>query len=1104
IKMKKAFIFIALVALMFTVMSICVHAEQITLTTCSDAYIAEKTPNSAMGSSDKNNLLSAMNKGSSAALSRRDVVWKFDLTGIDTSSITEAKLYVNVKATTNPGIRVASIYKCLEAQWDENTVTWNTAPDISGEKIGEISIPLNSLKQYSIDVTNAVRNYEGDSLTLRLVLDTATATFSSKEENDGKAACLVLSDAPKVFVDSVSVTNKNGDNIQTIGFESGEDVVTRVKLSGVGSNQKILAITSFFNEEQLLVCKSEPADAQNGIADIEIDFTIPRTEDAGRCTLRTFLWDGVSLLPVGKSINARGVDRASVEDWSLVWSDEFENDGIDAEKWNVIDQGGGFGNEEEQYYRPENATVEDGVLKITAKKENYNGHKYTSAKLTTMHKADFTYGRFEARIKLPEGQGLWPAFWMMPTDSEYGTWAASGELDIMEARGRFPQVVGGALHYGGKWPENVYSNKDYIFPDETSIGDYHTYSMEWEPGEVRWYVDNELYFTHNEWSTTGEYGEEAYVYPAPFDKDFYIILNLAIGGTFDNYLVPSDEMLPAVMEVDYVRVYELTGRDYRVPENPDGEKEYDFSVIKTPLEMTGNHIYNGAFDKYAYNGLTYWYTEGEAEVDLTERILVAGNNSKIYQTGVMAKAGEKYKLSFKLSDGEALVALRSGRTLLLNENAVNGENTFEFVSPVTANDCVLEFIFPNGGKIDNVALVQTSIDYDKVKAFPLVNGSFELGSAGWSVFTEGTSASLSVAGNCAEMQVNSLGSEPWKVMLMQKGVKLSKAIDYRFSFDAWSDVERDMEFSIENSSYYRYCEAAGIRLSDTAKNFEYTFKMTADDTVDVKFLLGLTNDGKVGKVYIDNVRLEVIQSDFKKPAELICEAEYARLGENVCLRYTAEEGWKENVKTVIVDGEETDKFSFDDDYLVIDKSVFKNGGIFRLVVTAESFADAEYDISLYNQNNIALNGDFSDGLDGWGYWNEAADWSFAEEKDGTAHVQINYHGEKNNEWSVPYSWSTQFYNRGIKLKKGKTYTVSFNAWSDVDRPIQLELTNYSQNKTTFHITEDHTKTYTMSVTPDKDAEIDLNFLLGYIEDSGKKTPNGVHHVYIDNLMVVEK
>jgi len=241
---------------------------------------------------------------------------------------------------------------------------------------------------------------------------------------------------------------------------------------------------------------------------------------------------------------------------SLVWGDEFDADQLDSEKWFFESGDGGqygipgWGNNELQWYLPDNAELSGGYLIITARNEASNGKDYTSARITTVDRFAFSYGRIEARMRLPGGQGLWPAFWLLPQDSAYGSWAASGEIDIMEAvnlGGTGGNTVHGTIHYGAEWPNNVYTGNEYVVATDATT-DFHVYAVEWDEAELRWYVDGILYASENTWSSTGA------AFPAPFDQPFYILLNVAVGGHLPG---PPDgtSIFPVTMEVDYVRVY---------------------------------------------------------------------------------------------------------------------------------------------------------------------------------------------------------------------------------------------------------------------------------------------------------------------------------------------------------------------------------------------------------------------------------------------------------------------------------------------------------------------------------------------------------------------
>ncbi|MEZ8194576.1 glycoside hydrolase family 16 protein [Vibrio cortegadensis] len=280
-------------------------------------------------------------------------------------------------------------------------------------------------------------------------------------------------------------------------------------------------------------------------------------------------------------------------DWQLVWQDEFEGDSINKRNWSLEENCWGGGNNEQQCYtkRADNAFVQDGFLHIVAKKQSFTGPDnpegkaggatktlpYTSARLRTLNKRDSKYGRFEIRAKLPSGQGTWPAIWMLPTENKYGTWAASGEIDIMEAvnlktqsdapgakSGDLENRVYGSLHYGKKWPDNVYSGQGASLPNGINpADDFHTYAIEWEEGEIRWYVDNIHYATQTQEGWYSQYEAEEGVLSnakgaAPFDEKFHLLLNLAVGGSWSanaNSKGIDPDSFPKTMLVDSVKVY---------------------------------------------------------------------------------------------------------------------------------------------------------------------------------------------------------------------------------------------------------------------------------------------------------------------------------------------------------------------------------------------------------------------------------------------------------------------------------------------------------------------------------------------------------------------
>jgi len=316
----------------------------------------------------------------------------------------------------------------------------------------------------------------------------------------------------------------------------------------------------------------------------------------------------IGLISCGESVNTdadfESVDTTAPVDWVMVWNDEFDGSAIDTDKWSYEVNCNGGGNQEQQCYtaESENSFVSGGNLNIVALPAAEDSPlPYTSARLNTKYKGDWKYGRFEMRAKMPQGQGTWPAFWMLPTDEVYGPWPKSGEIDIIEAvnlkvanlDGVEEAHVYGTLHYGLSAPDNSQSGKAYLLPGDVNPADgFHTYTIEWQEGEIRWYVDGYLYATqrasevrfnskgesaglkHRGWFTeqydiaTGELGT---VWDsAPYDQDFHLLLNLAVGGSFaggtnNGGIDPEAFANGQTYEIDYVRVYECIN-------NPDTGK----------------------------------------------------------------------------------------------------------------------------------------------------------------------------------------------------------------------------------------------------------------------------------------------------------------------------------------------------------------------------------------------------------------------------------------------------------------------------------------------------------------------------------------------------
>ncbi len=249
------------------------------------------------------------------------------------------------------------------------------------------------------------------------------------------------------------------------------------------------------------------------------------------------------ILTSGSGEETGGGEEAEFETQftNLVWSDEFDGDSLNTDFWNYETGNGtdGWGNNELQYYTQDNVTVQDGSLIITAKKESESGFDYTSGRITTKDNYEFTYGRVEASIKLPEGAGTWPAFWMLGANFDEVGWPQTGEIDILEWVGKEPGRIQSALHFPGNSGGNAVVGPSTI---ENPSSEFHTYTAEWTEDTITFLLDGEVYFTFDN------------DLDKPFNKDFFLILNVAMGGNLGGDVDPA--FSESAMEIDYVKVYQ--------------------------------------------------------------------------------------------------------------------------------------------------------------------------------------------------------------------------------------------------------------------------------------------------------------------------------------------------------------------------------------------------------------------------------------------------------------------------------------------------------------------------------------------------------------------
>ena len=575
------------------------------------------------------------------------------------------------------------------------------------------------------------------------------------------------------------------------------------------------------------------------------------------------------------------------ENWTVKWEDQFNGTALDTTKWSyeigvrsgddaTSDAPIYWGNNEKQYYTKEAVEVKDGYLVITGdaltddvtRQRNITDSSvsYTSGRIrTATHEGEIlaatTYGRIEAKMSLPSGDGYWPAFWMLPTQEgvdAYGTWAASGELDIMEAVGQNPGQVNGTIHYGGQWPNNVYSGGTHKFTDGTTIAAEHLYAVEWEPGEIRWYVDDILYHVENNWYGMDATGEK-FTYPAPYNEDFYILFNLAMSGNYVSNVMPTE--MGKQLKVDYVRILMDENTDYEdenvVAPSSDRDSEFfegnggyvdlvadkDFTTLAShaygdgATVVPGTGYWSSAVNTGAGAAATVSVVDGAAKVDVTK---VGANdyNIQLIQNIPLAQ-GYTYRITFDawtdLGAGRSIVVAPKGdadNSWAAYDAGINAALTttrktftYDFIMKVSS-DPTARLEMNLGGAtgsvyVDNVSVIaltdeQLENGEESGAKEPLsngehvYNGTFDKGTGrlgDWIV--EGAKGSTENRDYTV-----TVGEEGAK--LIQEGVQLLEQDDYEVTFEAKLSNIRLFRALLANSE-------ANVRVSLTDKTGEVVY-----------------------------------------------------------------------------------------------------------------------------------------------------------------------------------------------------------------------------------------------------------------------------------------
>lgn len=602
------------------------------------------------------------------------------------------------------------------------------------------------------------------------------------------------------------------------------------------------------------------------------------------------------------------------EGYTEIFIDEFDGKELNLDNWNREQRQPGWTNKELQEYTDsdDNSYVAGGKLVLQAlKTKDINGNDYyTSGKVTTKDKVKFTYGKIEASMRMPSGgQGMWPAFWMMPQNEQfYGTWPKCGEIDIMEVLGHEPQKAYQTLH----WGDPHHEKQGTLTLERGSFADdYHIFAVEWLPGKLIYTIDGQVVNEVDDWYTKTEGGDEA-TFPAPFDQDFFLQINLAVGGTWPG---DPDETTVfgegAQFVVDWVRVSQKSQEDY--DKMLSELKQPNRDVVLREPDAYGNYIVNGDFsvaekldetDGISVGGdwvfLKQQGGEGNAIIDTTKKELKIETTNKdaaehgqtwsiqLVQPGIPLKQGNVYTLSFEAKADEARsmivdISNTSTWSRYLEDTTLNMTTdwqTYTYPVMVTASsdsNARLEFNLAKQGSVAavylrNVSLKQTGmVEIEESATTPdgnyVRNGAFEVGEgrlAYWNVNTGETGAKVSVTNkrddknNIYVRELKVIGAEgltPDKVIVSQNDIAVKAETEYTFSIDAYAEKETKINVKVAGVDL-------PIDLTTEKKTFVFDLT-TSRELTDSNIVLSL---GSGTTVYVDNISVKekslVLNSSF--------------------------------------------------------------------------------------------------------------------------------------------------------------------------------------------------------------------------------------------------
>lgn len=563
----------------------------------------------------------------------------------------------------------------------------------------------------------------------------------------------------------------------------------------------------------------------------------------------------------------------SYEGYNLIWADEFNGTSLDRSCWNVELHEKAWVNGEDQEYvdSADNIFIRDGKL-VLQSHEDASG-KITSGRVNTQNKVDFKYGLVEAYCKVPEGQGFLPAFWLMPTNENlYGQWPRCGEIDAMEVKGQSTNEVLGTIHYGNPHMQSQGAGSAVggSFSDS-----YHKFTVEWEPGKITWYVDGVKYHEENDWFTTTE-GAGTASYPAPFDQNFYVILNLAVGNDWAGEVGEGVQVDGAEFCIDYVRVYQKDSYDENVTKPEKGE-----SQLREP-NADGNYLNNGDFsvaesltDDVDWKFMTQ--EGGEATADIKDKKIninpIADGNVdysiQLVQAGIPLEKGATYQVSF---DGVAKekrnikVAVKApdrgwaeympAKTVELDTTLTHYTYDFKMTADTDAN-ARFEYEIGKSGSIagfslSNIKLIKISDpDLEELNKKTVLstgdyvyNGGFDQGDKrlGYWEMSEADKANVVVTNEGNDGTKHRAFISKGKTTIRESALAVKEEGTYALSFKAESENLSKISVTLAGVK----CEA-----EVTSENKKYDFKVTVPADAKDKDIVITLSEG--GAVYLDDV-----------------------------------------------------------------------------------------------------------------------------------------------------------------------------------------------------------------------------------------------------------